>query len=109
MATISIRNIYLDMMKKIGQVDSIVEEAVKKYLIDKCVERIEKANTKIKEFEILYNCSFSDFIILISHEEQLEKIEKGHPSWEGDHAEWEYWQKELDEWKAKLESILMRS
>ena len=109
MATVSIKSNYLEMLSTIGRVESIVEEAVRKYLIDKCVERLEKAKWKIREFEKRYNCQFPDFNLKISDENQLEKIEKKHPTWEADLAEWEYWQKEIEEWKAKLEDILIKS
>jgi hypothetical protein len=109
MATVSIKNVYLEMLKAIGGVDAIVEEAVRKYLINVCVERLEKAKTKAKEFEKRYNCQYADFCLKIFDEDQLEKIEADHPTWEADKSEWEYWQKELDEWKAKLEDILIRS
>jgi hypothetical protein len=109
MATVSIKNVYLDMLRSIGRVDSIVEEAVRKYLIDKYVEKVEKAKVKVKEFEKRYDCRYEDFCIMRTDENQFEKIEKEHPTWEADNAEWEYWQKELEEWKAKLEDILMRS
>jgi hypothetical protein len=109
MATISIKSNYLEMLSKMGRVESIVEEAVRKYLIDKCVERLEKAKLKVREFEKRYNCKYSDFKMIISNENQLEKIEKKHPTWEADIAEWEYWQKELEEWKEKLEDILIKS
>jgi hypothetical protein len=109
MTTVTIKNNYLEMLSAIGRVESIVEEAVRKYLIDKCVERLEKAKLKIREFEKRYNCQYPDFCLTISDENQLEEIEKNHPTWEADHAEWEYWQKEREEWKAKLEDILIKS
>ena len=108
MATISIKNIYLEMLRAIGRVDSVVEEAVRKYLIDTCVERLEKAKSKTREFETLYNCEYPDFHPRLSDEKQFKKIEKEHPTWEADSAEWEYWEKEFTEWKAKLEDILMK-
>ncbi len=109
MATVSIKNVYLEMLSAIGRVDSIVEEAVRKYLIDNCVQRVEKAKSKTGEFEKRYNCRYLDFRLTVSDEKQFEKIEKEHPTWEADLEEWEYWQKELEEWKAKLEDILMKS
>lgn len=99
----------MEILRTLGGVDSIVEEAIKKYLIDKCVERLEKAKSKIREFEKLYNCPYSDFCSLISDEKQVAKVEKKHPTWEADLAEWEYWQKEFEEWKQKLEDILTKS
>lgn len=97
------------MLTAIGRVDLIVEEAVRKYLIDKYVERLEKAKRKIREFAERYSCDYPDFNLRLSDERRLAKIEKEHPTWEADKAEWVYWQKELEEWKAKLEDILMKS
>ena len=109
MAAVTIKGTYLEILSAIGRVESMVEEAVRKYLIDKCVEILEKAKVKTREFEKRYNCQYSDFYLTISDENQLEKIEKTYPTWEADFTEWEYWQKELEEWKAKLEDILMKS
>jgi hypothetical protein len=109
MATISIKNVYVEMLRTLGGVDSIVEEAVKKYLIDKCVERLEKAKSKIRGFEKLYDCPYSEFYSMISDETKVAQVEKKHPTWEADLAEWEYWQKEFVEWKQKLEDILTKS
>jgi hypothetical protein len=109
MATISIKNVYMEMLRTIGGVDSIVEEAVRKYLIDKCVEKLEKAKSRIREFEKRYSCSYRDFCLMISDENQIEKVDQEHPTWEADLAEWEYWRKEFEEWKLKLEDILMKS
>lgn len=109
MATVSINNTYLEMLSAIGRVDSILEEAVRKYLIDKYVERLEKAKPRVREFEKRYSCKYSDFCLIRADEDKFKKIEKKHPTWEEDNAEWEYWQKEFEEWKAKLENILMKS
>jgi hypothetical protein len=109
MATVSIKNVYLEMLTAIGQSESIVDEAVRKYIIDKCVERLEAAKGKIREFERHYHCQYADFALAISDENRLKKIEKQHPTWEADNLEWEYWQNEFEEWKAKLEDILMKS
>jgi len=109
MATITIKKGYLEILKTLGSADTIAEDAIRKYLIDKCVERIEKSKRKIKEFERKYDCSYAEFIKTISNGEGLKAVEKISQDWEGDVTEWEYWQKELEEWKMKLEDILMKS
>ena len=109
MATITIKKGYLDILKTFGSADTIVEAALRKYLIDKCVERIEKSKRKIEEFERKYDCNYAEFIKTISNEEELKIVEKISPNWEEDMTEWEYWEKELEEWKMRLEDILMKS
>ena len=106
MATISIKNAYMEILRTLGGVDSIVEEAVKKYLIDKCVERLEKAKSKIREFEKLYDCPYSDFCSLISDEKQVAKVEKKHPTWEADFNVWETYVEELQRWKNRVTKLL---
>ncbi|NQE06586.1 hypothetical protein C5S32_12020 [ANME-1 cluster archaeon GoMg1] len=109
MATVSIKKGYLDILNTLGSADTIVENALRKYLIDKCVERIEKSKRKIVELEKKYDSSYAEFIETISNEEELKGVEKISQDWEGDVTEWEYWEKELEEWKMRLEDILMKS
>jgi len=109
MTTVSIKNVYLDLMTAMGRVDVIVEEAVRKYLIDTCVQKFEKAREKSQGFERKYGYPYADFCLLISDDTKLAGIEEKYPTWEADYMEWEYWEKESKEWKAKLEDILMIS
>jgi len=111
MATVTIKKGYLEILKTLGlgSADTVVENAIRKYLIDKSVEKIEKSKRKIEDFERKYDCNYAEFITKISNEEGLKAVEKGSPNWEGDMTEWEYWQKELEEWKMRLEDILMKS
>ncbi|PXF53585.1 MAG: hypothetical protein C4B56_01555 [Candidatus Methanophagaceae archaeon] len=85
-----------------------ITAAIRKYLIDKCVERIEKSKRKIEELEKKYDCNYAEFISKISNAEGLKAVEKTSLNWEGDMTEWEYWGNELKEWKARLEDILMK-
>ncbi len=109
MATITIKKGYLEILKTLGSAESVVEDAIRKYLIDKSVERIENAKRKIEEFERKYDCNYAEFIKTISNEEGLKAVEKISPNWEADMTECEYWEKELEEWKMRLEDILIKS
>lgn len=99
---------YIKILDTLGSVDAIVEDAIRKYLIDKCVERIEKSKRKIEDLEKKYDCNYAEFISKISNAEGLKAVEKTSLNWEGDMTEWEYWGNELKEWKARLEDILMK-
>ena len=105
--TIKIKTDYIKILDTLGSVNAIVEDAIRKYLIDKCVERIEKSKRKIEELEKKYDCNYAEFISKISNAEGLKAVEKTSLNWEGDMTEWEYWGNELEEWKARLENILM--
>jgi len=106
--TIKIKTDYIKILDTLGSVNAIVEDAIRKYLIDKCVERIEKSKRKIEELEKKYDCNYAEFISKISNAEELKAVEKTSLNWEGDMTEWEYWGNELKEWKARLEDILMK-
>ncbi len=108
MATVTIKTDYIKILDALGSLDTIVEDAIRKYLIDKCVERIEESKRKIEDFEKKYDCNYADFISKISTAEGLKAVEKTSLNWEGDMTEWEYWENELKEWKARLEDILMK-
>jgi hypothetical protein len=105
MATITIKTDYIKILDALGSVNAIVEDAIRKYLIDRCVERIEKSKRKIEEFEKKYDCNYAEFIERISKEESLKAVEETKSSWELDITEWEYWEKELEEWKIRLEAL----
>lgn len=101
MPTITIEKDYLEILDALGSVNAIVEDAIRKYLIDKCVERIESSKPKIEEFEKKYDCNYAEFIETISNEESLKEVEETKSSGELDITEWEYWGKELEEWKTR--------
>jgi len=105
MATITIKTDYIKILDALGSVNAIVEDAIRKYLVDKCVERFEKSKRKIEEFEKKYDCNYAEFINKISNAEGLKAVEKTSLNWEGDMTEWEYWGNELKEWKARLELL----
>jgi hypothetical protein len=109
MATVTIKTDYIKILDALGSVNVIVEDAIRKYLVDKCVERIESSKRKIEEFVEKYNCNYAEFISKISNAEGLKAVEKISLNWEGDMTEWEYWENELKEWKARLEDILKGS
>ncbi|MGB2727938.1 MAG: hypothetical protein WBD09_05615 [Halobacteriota archaeon] len=105
MATITIKTDYIKILGALGSVNAIVEDAIRKYLVDKCVERFEKSKRKIEEFEKRYDCNYAEFISKISNDEGLKAVERISLNWEGDMTEWEYWGNELKEWKARLELL----
>ena len=109
MLAISIKKAYIDILEALGSANTVVEDAIRKYLIYKSVERVEKSRRKIEEFERRYDTNYAKFIDAISNDEGLKAIEKISPNWEEDMTEWEYWEKELAEWKTKLEGILIKS
>lgn len=109
MPAISIKKTYIDLLEALGSANTIVEDAIRKYLIDKSVERVDKSRRKIEQFERKYDCNYARFVEMVSNDEGLKAIEKISPNWEEDMTEWEYWEKELAEWKLRLENILMKS
>lgn len=109
MPTISIRKTYLTFLEAFGSPSILVEDAVRKYVIDKTVERIERSREAIEQFERNYKCDYAHFIGKLSTEDGLKEHEALNPTWEADQLEWEYWIKELEEWKLRLEAILMTS
>jgi len=96
---------YIKILDALGSVNAIAEDVIRKYLIDKCVERIEKSKRKIEELEKKYECNYAEFIETISNEESLKAVEEKKSSWELDITGWEYWEKELEEWKMRLEVL----
>ena len=109
MPTVTIRKEYVNILKPFGGVERVVDEALKKYLIDTATSRIEKAKSEVKTFEKKYGLNFDAFKEKINDEKFIRNIERVNPTWEADYEEWEYWSREFDEWMERLKDILMKS
>ncbi len=107
MSAVPLKDDLLNVAKLFGDVDTVVSDAVRRYAIDRCVERIEFARGKILDYEKEYGVSYKIFSRKIQTDEKfLKRAEFRHVSWEEDAIEWKYRTEEIEEWTKTLESIL---
>ena len=92
--------------KKIGDVDAVVSEAVRRYAIERCIERVETARTKIRAYEQQYGATYPVFARRVRADAKyLRRVESKNPIWEEDAMEWKYRLEEADEWTETLEQV----
>ncbi|MFQ6120718.1 MAG: hypothetical protein ACE5KE_12655 [Methanosarcinales archaeon] len=101
-ASIRIRKEYFEVLKQLGDVNAIAESAIRKYVIDLLIKRIEISKKEVNQFEKKYSCDYTTFA------ERISDVVKSNPTWEEDFIEWEYWSKELQEWTKRLENTLLK-
>jgi len=109
MATVFIENEWIETAKLLGDVRSIVREALRAYFVQQCQQRIANADDKIRAYNRKYNCDYSIFKKSVQTDEEfLTKIESQNPLWEQDAIEWEYRVEEKQTWTSQLAAILKR-
>jgi hypothetical protein len=95
-----------EILQAAGELNSVVEDAIKQYSIKVCLEKISRAKNKIWEYEERYKCDYATFAEKIQLDGEFYKeVEKINIMWEEDFMEWEFWFEELDEWRERLENI----
>ncbi len=109
MSAVAVKNDLLNVAKKFGDVDTVVSEAVRRYAIERCIEHVETARTKIREYEKRYGTTYSTFAKRVRSDGKfLRRVESKNPVWEEDAMEWKYRLEEAAEWTEILASILKK-
>jgi hypothetical protein len=92
MSAVAVREGYTNTLRVFGEVDTLVNEAVERYLIQRVVERIKLAREKAREFEKRYGLDYQTFSRRVQLDEGFyDQVSAGNPLWEQDWLAWEYW------------------
>lgn len=111
-ASAIIKNKYSEVLYSFGKdLQSAVDTALQKYLIDLITSEIAKLRKQELILEAKYQSDYESFLRCISENEDfLIHIENNISKlWENDIAEWEFYHKGIDDWTRKLQSILLMS
>lgn len=107
MSAVAVKKDLLNVARLFGDVDTVVSDAVRRYAIDRSVERIESARSKIRDYEQKYGVAYGIFARKIQTDARfLQRVESKYPLWEEDAIEWKYRTEEVEEWTKTLENIL---
>ena len=107
MSAVAVKKDLLNVARLFGDVDTVVSDAVRRYAIDRSVERIELARSKIRGYEQKYGVAYRIFAQKVRTDARfLQRVESKYPLWEEDAIEWKYRTEEVEEWTKTLESIL---
>ncbi len=106
MSAVAVREGYTNTLRVFGEVDTLVNEAVERYLIQCIIERIRLAREKTREFARRYGQDYEVFSRAMQCDgASYDQVNAGNPLWEQDWLAWEYWQEELRTWTEKLHAI----
>ncbi len=110
--TIIIKNNYYEILSDLGNdLQSAVDLALQRYLIEMITGKIAELREKEIGFQEKYGCEYPVFSRRIAEDEDfIIQIEKNvNKLWEIDQAEWEFCYKGTDDWIKKLQDILLMS
>jgi hypothetical protein len=109
---IVINNRYAEILPSFGDdLQSAVDAALQRYLIDEIAAKITGLKKKEKLFRLKYGCDYKTFSQRIAEDEEyINQIESSISKlWESDLADWEFCEKGINDWTKKLQSILLLS
>ncbi len=107
-----IKNNYIEVLYSFGKdLQSAVDTALQKYLIDLITSKIAELRKKELLFEAKYECDYQSFSQNISESDEfvINIEENVNKMWENELAEWEFCYKGIDDWSKKLRNILLMS
>ena len=106
MTTLTLNPKYINILQALGSLDETLEEAVRRYAIERIGERIGTLQHEIMVFQTRYGLPYEQFYVRITTDDEfVENLRETHQTWERDFNTWEYYVEELSEWLGRLESI----
>lgn len=110
MTTLTLAPQYLNILQVLGNVEDMLEEAIRFYVTERIGEQIGRLQHEILSFQTQYGLPYEKFYVHITTDEEFVKgLREKHPTWERDLNDWEYYHEELHEWLGRLESISKKS
>ncbi len=110
--SITIKDRYVEALSSFDtDVQSAVDLALQRYLIDQITVRIANLKKKDQAFQSKYGCDYEAFARRTAADEGYVKAveETINRLWEADQADWEFCRKGIDDWTKKLQTILLTS
>ena len=100
---------YRRVLEGFGDVQEAVQEAVRRFIIDKFSERIEHCRKEIEHFEWKYGCMYEQFVEKIGTDDSpgfIKELDNKQPFWEADFNLWETYVEELEDWRERVREFL---
>lgn len=108
--TVLVQNNVLELVKAFGEPGTIVPAALRQYVVDRCLQRIEHAEEKTAFYEKRYGMDYETFNRRVTTEQSyLEALNREHPLWEADAIEWAHRLEEAEAWRERLRKALQIS
>jgi hypothetical protein len=110
--SITIKDRYVRMLSSFdSDVQSAVDLALQRYLIDQVTARIASLKRKDRAFQTKYGCDYETFSRRTAEDEgYVKEVEQTiNRMWEADQADWEFCHKGIEDWTRQLQRILTMS
>ena len=104
MTTVTIDEKYVETIKPFIDIQSAMNIAMQRYVIDLISAKISKLSKKNKDYMLKYNSNFDTFSNkIINDEKYISHLEQqsGFKNWENDLLDWEFNYKGKSDWKQK--------
>ncbi len=99
-----------EILQILGEPDRVAARALRHYLLDVCLQRLEQARQQIARYEQQYGSDYETFNRHVGTDESfLATLNSAHPLWEVDAVEWAYRVEEEAAWQNRSETILRTS
>ena len=108
--TISLQDGLLDLVQVLGEPGTIIPSAVRQYVVDRCLQRLDAAEAKIAIYMHKYGLDYETFNRRVTMDQDyLDRLNQNHPRWEADAIEWATRAEEAELWRMRLTQALQTS
>jgi hypothetical protein len=108
--TVALQDNMLELVQTLGEPATVVPAAVRRYVVDRSLQRLEAAEERVRVYAQRYQMDYATFNRRVTLDEAyLDRLNQDHPLWESDAIEWAQWTEEVELWRERLTQALQTS
>ena len=109
MATVSIKDEYVEVLTAFGDLQAAIDLALQRYTIEQITTKVAELRQKDAAYRAKYSLDYPTFVQRIAKDEAfVNQVEaKVNKMWEVDLADWEFCYEGIKDWTQKLQIILL--
>lgn len=108
--TIALQDNMLELVHTLGEPATVVPAAVRRYVVDRSLQRLEAAEERVRTYAQRYEMDYATFNRRVALDQAyLDQLNQEHPLWEADAIEWAQWAEEVELWRERLTQALQTS
>ena len=108
--TISLQDNVLELIQTLGEPAAVLPAALRQYVVDRSLQRLEAAEQRVRDFEKRYKTDYQTFNQRTTTDQKfLDRLNLDKPAWEFDAIEWASWTEEVELWRDRLTQALQTS
>jgi hypothetical protein len=108
--TIALQDNMLELVQVLGEPATVVPAAVRRYIVDRSLQRLETAEERVRAYSQRYEMDYATFNRRVTLDQAyLDQLNAVYPLWESDAIEWAHWAEEVELWRERLTQALQTS